>query len=102
MNQPENGYRKKNNCPYCGYFCDAAMMHEDEKAIPTPGDLSFCLMCTEASIFNKKMKLKKFDLNSVKDLVERNRLKGIQVNMRLFWDSQPDADKIFDKRCMYK
>lgn len=100
--EPENGFRKKNNCPYCGYFCDAAMMHEDEKAVPEPGDLSFCLMCTEASQFDKKMILKKFNLNSIKDLVERNRLKGIQVKMGLFWDANPDLEKARKNRFTHK
>ena len=91
MSEPENKYRKPNNCPYCGYFCDAAMMQEDEKQVPEAGDLSFCLMCCEPSIFGDDMKLQKFDLNSISDIVERNRLKGMQVKMEMFWDANPDT-----------
>lgn len=88
--QPENGYRKPNHCPYCGYFCDAASFPSDEKKAPKPGDLSFCLMCSGASEFDKDMKMVMFDLNSIPDLIERNRVKGIQTKMELFWLENPD------------
>lgn len=88
-NEPDNGYRKPNNCPYCDYFCDAATMTEDKMKTPSPGDLSFCIMCIEACEFDKDMKLIKFDINSIKDIVERNRIKGIQVKMRLFYEDHP-------------
>lgn len=88
--EPENGYRKPNNCPYCGYFCDAAMMTGNDKAVPKTGDLSFCMMCCEPSVFDESMKMQKFDLNSVNNLVERNRLKGIKIKMELFWETHPE------------
>lgn len=54
----DNGYRRKNNCPYCNYNCDAASMLEDDKAVPKLGDISFCLMCVETSEFGENMTLK--------------------------------------------
>lgn len=80
---------------------DAARCTEDESAIPVPGDLSFCLMCCEASQFGKKMKMHKFDLNSIRDIVERNRLKTVQNKMRQFWEENSDLqaarNPYFDK-----
>lgn len=93
-----NNYRKPNNCPYCGYFCDAAEMLEDKNAIPYPGDLSFCFMCSEAMQFDENMNLIKFDLNSIDDIVERNRLKMLQVKMRRFWDECPSIPEKEKKR----
>ena len=92
----DNNFRKENKCPYCGYFCDAAQMLEDPSAIPTPGDLTFCIMCTEASQFDKDLNMIKFDINSIEDLIERNRIKGIQVKMGLFWDEHPELQKLRD------
>ena len=88
--EPENGYRKPNNCPYCGYFCDAATFSGEGKKAPKSGDLSFCLMCLGPSEFDKNMKMIKFDLNSIDDIVERNRLKGMQIKMEEFWEINPD------------
>lgn len=86
---PNNGFRRKNNCPYCGYFCDAHQMIEDERIAPQVGDLTFCLMCCEPSQFDNDMKMEKFDLNSIDDISERNRLKGIKINMENFWKEHP-------------
>lgn len=82
---PDNGFRRENNCPYCGYFCDAHQMLKDEMAVPKVGDLTFCMMCCEPSQFNNDMKMEKFDLNSIEDIEERNRLKKIKNNMERFW-----------------
>lgn len=90
MNFTENGYRKDNNCPYCGYFCDAATMPNDNKQKPTVGDLSFCLMCCEPSQFDKNMKLIKFDINSIHELEEIKRLTNVKKKMELFWVFYPD------------
>ncbi len=97
--EPENNYRKPNNCPYCGYFCDAATMVGDKKAKPKKGDLSFCIMCSESSIFAKNMKMVKFDLNSIDDIVERNRLKACSYKIKEFWDLNPELAK--EKRDKY-
>lgn len=86
-------YIKPNICPYCTYPCDSAGgIGEFEGYKPSSGDLSFCLMCSMPSIFDDEMTLVKFDLNSIKDLVERNRLKAIQFRCNEFWDHHPDKD----------
>jgi hypothetical protein len=92
----DNRFRKENYCPYCGYLCDASTLLFKKNGKPKPGDLSFCIMCTEPSEFDKKLNLIKFDLNSIEDAIERNRLKGIQVQMLLYWEANPDPrrDKI--------
>jgi hypothetical protein len=71
----------------------------DPNAHPEPGNLSFCLMCTEASVWDNKMKLIKFDLNSIEDLVERVRIKRLKTEMELFWEQNPDPrrDRYVDK-----
>lgn len=87
-NQPENGFRKENYCPYCKYKIDAATIIEgDKKIAPKAGDLSFCLMCTNPLQFTKELKLKQFNLNTVKNINERNRLKLIQIHMENFWET---------------
>ena len=92
---PPNGYRKKNNCPYCGYFCDAATLPGNDKKSPKIGDLSFCLMCVNPSMFDNDFKLVKFDLNSIKDIVERNKLKIMQLEIKRFYEENPKLqDKI--------
>lgn len=89
----KNNYLKSNNCPYCGYFCDSATMIDKKRSIPKVGDLSFCLMCCGSIQFGKDMKLTKFDLNSIKNINERVRLKAIQSKMELFWELNPDKDE---------
>ena len=68
-------YVKKNVCPYCTYPCDSATSIDKKRYKPEVGSLSFCLMCCEPSEFNEEMDLVKFDLNSIDDLIERNKLK---------------------------
>ncbi len=88
----KNGYRKENKCPYCGYFCDSAVMTDDESIKPQQGDISFCLKCTECSLFGENMKLEKFNIDSIKDTYERNRLKIIQVKMNKFYSEFPELE----------
>lgn len=52
------------------------------------------------------MKLVKFDLNSIPNILERTRIKMLGIKVREFWDTHPDTDgrrekylKIMDKRC---
>ncbi len=92
MKKKNKHFVKKNICPYCTYPCDSAFMHEDDKQKPDPFDLSFCLMCCEPSQWDQNMKLIKFDLDSVKDIVERNRLKMIKIKVEDFWNTHPDTD----------
>jgi hypothetical protein len=81
---------KKNKCPYCTYPCDrASMVRGKEK--PRPGSLSFCLMCCELSEWDKNMKLQKFDINSIPDLIERNKIKSLGMHMIDFWEQKPDT-----------
>ena len=96
---PDNGYRKPNNCPYCGYYCDAALMHEDDKTTPNSGDLSFCLMCCKPSQFDDDMNLIKFDIDSIDDVEERDRLHGIEKRMNMFWESNPELKEKRVKQC---
>ncbi len=65
MDNPPNNYRKKNNCPYCNVFVDAALIPDDEKEKPIPGALSVCIHCAKVSIFDDEMKLKVFDMNGL-------------------------------------
>lgn len=97
MTQPDNGFRKKNVCPYCGYNTNRAQMIEDDNAVPEPEDLSFCLMCCEYSQFDTDFNLIEFDLNSITDSVERNRLKINKIKMESFWEKNPDKTGRRDK-----
>jgi hypothetical protein len=67
-------------------------MPDGEKDAPSPGDLCFCLMCCEPSQFDENMNMIKFYLNSIKDIVERIRIKQIKMKMELFWDQHPNKD----------
>lgn len=87
--KPENGYRKPNKCPYCNHFCDAALCTEDDLEKPSPGDISFCVICFEASEFDKDMTLIKFNLDNIEDAYERNRLQNMQFSMRHFIKNHP-------------
>lgn len=97
MNLPKNGFLKENKCPYCDYRCTAAELMEDENQAPCVGDLTFCLMCCGASQFDENMNMIIFDINSIDDLIERNRIKGEQLKMELFWETHPDNLKIRGK-----
>ena len=90
---------KKNNCPYCTYESDSATMIGGNRK-PSPGDLTFCLMCSQPSQFDDTMTLVKFDLDSVTDINERIRLKSIQAKCDDFWESHPEASK--DKEFLKK
>jgi hypothetical protein len=89
----DNGYRKDNYCPYCGYFCDAATMIEDPRQTPKPGDLSFCIMCCSPGQFDDNLVLQKFDLDSITDRNEKNRLLAMQAKMVFFWTSNLPKDE---------
>lgn len=101
---------KKNKCPYCTYPCESAIMSEKNpdknEEIPSPGDLSFCLMCCNASKWDNNMKLIKFDLESIPDLFDRIKVKDIGMRMEEWWDKNHSTNdrrehylKIMDKRC---
>lgn len=88
--EPLNKFRKPNTCPYCGHYCDAATIIDDDKRIPpTVGSLSFCINCAESSEFDKNMILIKFNLDSIENEVERNRLKNLQQHMKNFLKINP-------------
>ena len=96
---------KRNRCPYCTYLCDSATMLKGNDK-PSPGAISFCLMCCEPGTWDKNMKIVKFDLNSITDIIERNKIKLVGMKMNEFWDTHPDTDgrramylKLMDKRC---
>lgn len=65
----------------------------DETLTPVPGNLSLCLMCCELSQFDPDMKLVKFDINMIPDIVVRVDIKAQQNNMRLFWEEHPELAK---------
>jgi hypothetical protein len=72
---------------------------------PEPGSISFCLMCCEPATWDESMKLVKFDLNSIPDIIERNRIKLLGMRVNEFWETHPDTDgrramylKLMDKR----
>lgn len=81
--------KEGNTCPYCTYICESASMI-NSKERPKQGDLSFCLMCCQPLQWNENMDLVKFDLNSIDDIVERNRLKIMSLKMQEFWTFHPD------------
>ena len=104
MKKKNKDFVKRNYCPYCTYPCDSAMMLEG-KDKPTPGSISFCLMCCEPSVWNEKMDLIKFNLNSIIDIIDRNRVKLFGMKVSDFWLTHPDTDgrrakylKIMDKK----
>ena len=82
---------KHNICPYCTYVCGSASAL-DCVGTPHPGDISFCLMCCNSMTWDANMKLVKFDLNSIPDLLDRNRIKGLGLKMHEFWETTPDTD----------
>ena len=101
---------KHNKCPYCTYNCDSAFMNPidpdyKESNKPVPGNVSFCLMCGEPSRWDHDMKLIKFDLNTIPDILERNRIKLLGMHIHTFWEQNPCKDgrrekylKIMDKK----
>lgn len=91
---------KDNTCPYCTYPCPLVANIKSGRR-PIPGNLAFCLMCLNASIFDKEMHLIKFDLNSITDLIERNRLKVLQLKMRSFWDNDFHDSHVIKRREKY-
>jgi hypothetical protein len=98
---------KRNICPYCTYPCDsAAMIDIDGDDKPEPGSINFCLMCCEPSTWDENMKLVKFDLNYIEDIIERNRIKLLGIRINEFWETNPDKSgrramylKRMDQRC---
>ena len=98
----DNGYRKDNYCPYCHYFCDAATtMIGDSKQTPKPGDLSFCMMCCNPGQFDDNLVLQKFDIDSVTNRTEKNRLLAMQAKMLIFWTSSLPKQHDLDRRDKY-
>lgn len=96
-----NEIQQSNFCPYCDYKCDAAMFPGDENKRPNIGDLSFCLMCYQAQQFDKKMKLVKFDINSIKNIIARNKLKCMQLEIQRFWEEQSHEPEMIKLRNKY-
>lgn len=96
---------KRNRCPYCTYLCGSYTFIGKTKEKPKVGDISFCLMCCEPCTWDSKMKLVKFDLDSIPDLLERNRIKLLGLKVNTFWEENPDKDgrremylKLMDRR----
>lgn len=84
---------KKNLCPYCTYPCESAGGIGEYRADkPYPGCLSFCLMCCNPATWDANMKLVKFDLNSIPNLLERNRIKLLGLKMQEFWEQNPHLE----------
>jgi hypothetical protein len=50
---------KPQKCPACGYQIDASTSMFEDDAKPGPGDLSACLECATALIFDDDMTLRK-------------------------------------------
>lgn len=73
----DNGFRKKNICPYCAKACDRAIEMDNPKSKPEPGCLSICLGCVKVSQFDKNLNLIKFNENelSLEDSLDINRMK---------------------------
>ena len=91
MKEKNKYFVKPNNCPYCTYPCESAdMIGGDEK--PQPGDISFCLMCGEASKWDENMTFVKFDIDSITDIIDRIRLKNLKMQFDSFWEAHPDKD----------
>ena len=95
---------KRNRCPYCTAPCDFATQIQGKDS-PRPGCISFCFMCCQPLTWNEKMKLIKFDLNSIPDLFERSRIRALGWKIERYWEDNPDKDgrrekylKIFDER----
>lgn len=78
--QPKNGYRKSNHCPYCNHFCDAASLPESEDEAPFPGALSICINCAKPSVFSEEMKLERFDMNTL-DIEEHAHIVKMQATI---------------------
>jgi len=92
--KPKNGFLKENTCPYCDYECTSATLIGNETVAPKPGDLSFCLMCCGAFLFDEKMNFVKFDLNSIPNIMERIRLRDLQIKMEQFWESKSRSENL--------
>lgn len=97
MNEKNKYFVKKNECPYCTYPCDSAdSINHDHR--PQPGHLSYCMMCGNVSQWDENMNFVKFDIDSITDIVERNRLKSLRIDIERFWEENPDKD---GRRTMY-
>lgn len=84
---------KENICPHCTYPCESASgIDGAERFNPHPGCISFCLMCCGAAAWDANMKLVKFDLNSIPNLLERNRIKRLAFHIQEFWDKNPELE----------
>jgi hypothetical protein len=84
---------KENICPYCTYPCESAGgIDGAERSKPHPGCISFCLMCCRAATWDANMKLVKFDLNSIPNLLERNRIKRLGFHIEEFWEKNPELE----------
>lgn len=79
MSEPDNNYRKANNCPYCNSFLDAAMQLENEEEKPEPGCLSVCIKCAKVSVFDDDMNFQRFDMN-ILDIDEHAYIVAIQYH----------------------
>lgn len=45
------------HCPNCGYELNAAAHLKDDKAQPSPKDLSVCFMCSTPLVYDSDLKL---------------------------------------------
>lgn len=48
---------EQDHCPNCGYELNAATHLTDDKAQPSPGDLSVCFMCSTPLVYDQNLKL---------------------------------------------
>jgi hypothetical protein len=94
----EIALEKNDRCPYCSYEINRSETIGNKKCLPSTGDLSFCAMCCEAMIFDSNLNLQKFDLNSVKDLMERAYYKNAQNKIKEAWDNIPEIQKHKERR----
>jgi hypothetical protein len=56
----------EDHCPFCGHKLDAASTPNG--AIPNPGDVSICLSCASALVFDKNLRLQAMSQNEFADL----------------------------------
>ncbi len=70
----------KNECPYCGYFTDRVGSLE-ANLTPSKGDVSLCIRCGNISEFGEKLKLVKFNLDTL-TLEEKEEITRIKTAWR--------------------
>lgn len=59
-------------CPACGYKLEAHTAPGEPDAIPRPNDLTVCVGCTEALIFDKDLKPQRWSPELLSHLTEKH------------------------------